>query len=418
MSAVMSESSFMPTIARFKEWLIYSLVFLFPIAGTSVRHWFSGIFSVLVLISLWDLMKKWGQRPALYKEEKIWLWLCAAFFLTFMISSLWNGWGHLQNRALGVDIRYLAVVPLFLMLRQYPNAWRFLLAGLLVAAPILAAQAYYDIEVLNLPRAQGPYSPNLFGPVAALVLVWLLSSWRQWGRLRWLLPLLVGAALWAVALSGSRGAYFGLLVMLLLWIGLFLKGWRQRIPAVVAVLMLPVVIYHVSPSVAQRVDGAASEINTYIEMLGQGKHYTGGAAVRFEMWRAGWMVFKDAPILGVGPSNYTEAVRQYVGKDGLPNAVAHHGQAHSAYVEALMTRGMIGFIVFLAMLFYPLYCYLKWYKVSPSTAIFGMVQIVGFAAFSITDASTFDKGNFASVYLLCMSVFLSGYLAEVKKRPV
>ena len=243
----------------------------------------------------------------------------------------------------------------------------------------------------------------------------MLSSWHQWGKLRWLLPLLVGAALWAVALSGSRGAYFGLFVMLLVWVGLFLRGWR-RIPAIVAVLVLPVVVYHASPSVAQRVDGATSEISTYLEMLGQGKHYTGGTAVRLEMWRAGWMVFKDAPILGVGPSNYTEAVQQYVGKDGLPKAVAHHGQAHSAYVEVLMTRGIVGFIVFLAMLFYPLYCFLKTRDVSRSTAIFGIVQIVGFAAFSITDASTFDKGNFASVYLLCMSVFLFHHLAEVKKR--
>ena len=418
MSAVMSEGVMMPTLARVKEWLVYGLVFLFPVAGVSVRHWFSAIFTVLVLISLWDLVRQWGKRPALIKEEKIWLWLCAAFFLSFVISSWVNGWTHLQNRAFGVDVRYLLVVPLFLMLRQYSMAGRFLLAGVMLSAITLAAQAYYDVEVLHLARAQGPYSPNLLGPVAALVVVWLLSSWNQWGKLRWLLPLLVLAALWAVAMSGSRGAYVGLLAMLLVWCGLFFKGW-QRVAALIVVLILPVAVYHSFPSLAERVDVAASEVSVYFEKLEQGRHEASGAInVRFEMWRAGWMVFKDAPVVGVGPNNYTEAVRKYVGQDGLPGAVAHHGQAHNAYVDILMSRGMVGFQIFMVMLFYPLYCFLKTRQASPSTAVFGIVQIIGFAVFSITDASTFDKGNFVSIYLLCMTIFLSRHMAAVKQRSI
>ena len=306
----------MPAVARFKEWLIYSLVFLFPIAGVSVRHWFSGIFSVLVLMSLWDLVKKWGKRPALFKEEKIWLWLCAVFFMSFLVSSLWNGWGHAQNRALGVDIRYLLVVPLFLMLRQYPAAWRFLLAGILFAAPVLVVQAYYDTAVLKLPRAQGPYSPNLLGPVAALVVVWLLSSWRLWGKYRWVIPLLVCAALWAVVMSGSRGGYLGLLVMLFFWCVFYIKGcWR--VSMLVVVLSLPVAAYNMFPSVEQRVDSTVVEMDEYVKKLMEGERKADGSVnVRLEMWRAGWMVFNDAPILGVGPSNYTESVKKYIGPRG------------------------------------------------------------------------------------------------------
>ncbi len=64
----------------------------------------------------------WGKRPALLKQEKVWLWLCAVFFLAFVVSALINGWGHVQNRELAVEIRYLLVVPLYLMLRQYVYA--------------------------------------------------------------------------------------------------------------------------------------------------------------------------------------------------------------------------------------------------------------------------------------------------------
>ena len=52
------------------ERLVYLLIFLFPIAGMSVRHWISNIFNALVLIGLFTLRKK---REPLLKQEKVFL---------------------------------------------------------------------------------------------------------------------------------------------------------------------------------------------------------------------------------------------------------------------------------------------------------------------------------------------------------
>jgi len=76
------------------ERLIYLLIFLFPIAGMSVRHWITNIFNLLVLIALFTLKKP---RTALLKQEKIFLWICAAYFAMFIISSLINDWGKTQT---------------------------------------------------------------------------------------------------------------------------------------------------------------------------------------------------------------------------------------------------------------------------------------------------------------------------------
>ncbi len=103
------------------------------------------------------------------------------FFLAFVVSALINGWGHVQNRELAVEIRYLLVVPLYLMLRQYVYAWRYLLAGLFFTAIYLAGLAYYDVYELGRVRAQGEYSPNIMGPLAALTAFWLMSSWHLLG---------------------------------------------------------------------------------------------------------------------------------------------------------------------------------------------------------------------------------------------
>jgi CDP-diglyceride synthetase len=125
----------------FKERVIHGLIFLFPIAGVGVRHWFSLIFTLLVLMSLWDWFRSAARAPLL-REEKIWLWLCVGFFFSSLLSGVANGWTDTQAKLLAVDLRYLAIVPLYFMLRRYPQAWRYLLVGLLPAAIFVAGQAF------------------------------------------------------------------------------------------------------------------------------------------------------------------------------------------------------------------------------------------------------------------------------------
>ena len=416
MSAVISDEIASSRLGMFKERFIYALVFLFPIAGVGVRHWFSGIFVILILMSLWDLFRHRG-RPKLFQVEKIWLWLCAGFFCTIVLSGVVNGWGETQSKSLGVDIRLLLAVPLYLMLRNYPEAWRWLLGGLLLAAVYVTGHAYYEVVELNKFRADGVYSPNLFGPVAALVAMWLLASWSHWGRWRWLLPLFIAGALWAVMMSGSRGAYLGVIVMGFVWGMYRFRGWWRLAPLVVF-LVGPFLIYQFSDRVAARVDTAIDDVEVYVERLEQGKtQSTTGTAIRFEMWRAGWLIFKDNPVFGAGWGNYTEAVKPYIEQQRLSRHVAGHDHAHNAYVEVLMTQGLIGFVVFLGLLFYPLYYFVKTYALSPDSAMFGILHVVGIAVFSLTDASIFLKGNFIAIFILCLSVFLIKHVTEVKALP-
>lgn len=414
MPEILSDNQTTTRLSLIKERFVYGLIFLFPVAGVGVRHWFSGIFSVLVLISLWDYFKR-NQKTSLFTEEKIWLWLCAGFFLSYLLSGVVNGMDR-ENNYLGVEIRYLFLVPLYLMLRNYQHAWRYLLVGVMFAAVFVAGQAYYDVYILAKGRAAGVYSPNLLGPVAALVAVWLLASWQQWEKMRWLIPLLVMAALWALAMSGSRGGYVGAIAMGLVWSLLRFRAWWRLLP-VLLVLLVPFLAYQTSDRFSSRVDTAVYEVGEYFRQLEQGKHYVeSGNSWRLEMWRAGWMGFMDAPILGVGQGNYHRTVKRYVDQGLFEPIVANSGHAHNVYIDVLMARGLIGFVIFMGMLFYPLYYFLKTRHVSPHTAVFGILHIVGFAVFSITDASTFYKGNFVAIFLLCLTVFFSWHIAQVKKQ--
>ena len=186
--------SIIQRVAQWRERMVCALLFLFPIFGVSLDHWFSGIYVLIFLISLTALYRPQG--GPLLSEERLLLYFIAAYFLTFILSSLLNGWDELQTRYLGVEIRYLAIIPIYLMLRNYRQSGRWLLWGCMAAAMVVAAQAYIDVYVTNLSRATGAYSPNLIGPFAAMIAALILIQWQFVHNKRWLLlPLFVGALL-------------------------------------------------------------------------------------------------------------------------------------------------------------------------------------------------------------------------------
>ncbi len=417
MSAVVAKNDLVLKGSGWQAWLVYGLLFLFPIAGISVSHWFSGIYALLALTGLVALFNGTA-RQTLFKEERIWLWLCVAFFVSFLVSALVNGWDRPQNSALGVTVRYLFVVPLFLLLRQYSKAGLALLSGMLVAVFVATGHAYYDIYELGKARAEGLYSPNFLGPVVALMVMYLLAGWRELRRVRWLLPVAILLGVWALVMSGSRGGYVGLVAMVLLWALLTFRG-RLRVLMLAVAVALPLAGYFMVDEVTQRVDVAVTEVTTYlVKGVPEGVHGAESSAIRFEMWRAAWMTFLDHPLLGVGDGNYNKGVQPYIDQGLVDVGVGGHGHPHNAYMNVLMCRGIVGYLVMMAMLFYPLYYFARSYRDSPSTAMLGMVHTIGFAIFSITDASTFDKNNFTSIYLLCMAVFLSWHAARVNQRRV
>jgi O-antigen ligase len=396
-----------------KERVIYALVFLFPIAGVSVSHWFTAIFTVLVFMALWEA-PRWRRQEPLLKSEKIWLVCCAGFFGSFLISALVNGWDVGQTKSVEVDIRYLLVVPLYLMLRRFPKAGIYLLMGCAVAAVALAAQSGYDKLILGLPRAEGFYSPNLLGPVAALVAVWLMAGRGLLPRLKWAVPLLAVAAMYAVLMSGSRGGYLGLLAMVVLWVVLISRSY-QRLIALFVVGVIAAAGYSWSGIVKERVDTAAHETSTYLEAENPDALPLGSITWRFEIWKVATKAFLESPVVGVGNKHYNIYSKKYADLGEINPAAVSDGHAHNAYFEVLMSRGMVGFIFFAGMLFYPLYLFARTYRASPATALLGMTHVVGFAIFSLTDASTFVMGNFTAIFLLCMSLFMVWHLDRVKQ---
>jgi len=397
-------------IPSWRERTLYVLLFLMPIAGMSVRHWISGTFLLLTLFSLPEL---WRRPWHLTRAERTLLAVLATYFAVFVATSLAHGWSELQTHYLGREMRFLAAVPIYLAFRRLPNAGLWLMRGGLIGAVFVFAQAMYDVKVLGLPHARGVYSHTLLGPYAAMLAVFALVSWhieRPGSWWRRLIPVAALLAVLAMFLSASRGALLGLLGMIFAWAALKLRGWRL-VAAPIAVIALLVAGYFVVPPFKDRLDIAAKEIVSLAR--GEGPVQTAGGhfllqsvSGHVEIWRAALMIIRDHPIVGVGAGGYNGAARRYVEEGRAHPEAVRHGHSHSAYLEAMVSKGAFGLAALLVMLGVPLYVFIR-DSLSSAVATLGVVHVVGFSLFSLPDASTIIKGNYIAIWLVYLTAFFA-----------
>ncbi|HEX7045610.1 MAG TPA: O-antigen ligase family protein [Burkholderiales bacterium] len=388
---------------------MYVLLFLMPIAGVSVRHWFSGTFLLLTLLSLPEL---WRRPWHLTRTERTLLAVLAAYFAVFVVTGLAHGWDESQTRYLGREIRFLAAVPIYLAFRRLPDGGLWLVRGGVIGAVVVFAQALYDVGVLGLPHARGAYSHTLLGPYAAMLAVFALVSWhieRPGSWWRRLIPVAASLAVAAMFLSASRGALLGLVGMLFAWTVLKFRGWRLAVAPMVVIAIL-LAGYLVVPPFKHRIDIAAKEIVSLVRGEGPvrapGQDYLQSVSGHVEIWRAALMIVRDHPVVGVGAGGFKEAAHRYVEQGRAHPEAIRHSHSHSAYLESMVSKGMFGLFALFAMLGVPLYVFVR-DGLSSAVATLGVVHVVGFSLFSLPDASTIIKGNYIAIWLVYLTAFFA-----------
>jgi O-antigen ligase len=400
------------------EGLTYSLLFLFPIAGMLITGWLTNIYNFLFLLGLIYLRKR---TQALRQEERVYLIICAVYFSIYILSSLVNGWGKIQTHDLGTEMRFLLIIPIYLLVREQAASWRWLLFGSLLGILFIFVQSYYEVHWQGRATAWGAYSKNLIGPFAALLAFWVLFLWQERTSVYFKIAIIIAfvLAVLATALSGSRGGYVGLVAMFAAWLLLqFRTRWALAIAIVVFGLLL--LVYQKSSIVNQGVNRAVSSFQVYMHDpdIAHSKIPMGSTEIHLEMWRAGKYFFPDHPILGVGPGNYQATAKKYAQEGKVNPAIALHGHPHNSFLEALYSKGIIGLMLLLLLLYYPFYIMFKTRAQSRMSAGLGMLHIIGISAFSLFDASPILMNNYTSILLLGIAVFFSHHLNQLaQKKP-
>jgi O-antigen ligase len=235
--------------------------------------------------------------------------------------------------------------------------------------------------------------------------------------LRVLIGVSTAGAITALALSGARGAFVGLVGMLVVWIVWRFRGRRLAAAAAVSVAVLAI-SYFALDQLRERAYIAWKQ--TYGAVYSEDGTDVGRplypVAARIEMWRVCVRIIRDNPVWGVGRGNYRETARRYVDQGLAHPEVVQHSQPHNAYLEALVSRGIPGLAVTLAILLYPLGCFVRGLRRSPDTALLGTLLLVGIALFSLTEVTPFLRNNFVSVFLIYLCTFFAMHYRKLSHQ--
>jgi len=192
---------------------------------------------------------------------------------------------------------------------------------------------------------QSTKNPNRLAMIATLglVFIWEYSqAHRAQGWLRWLAMASMLLMIVTVFLTASRGGLIGLLVTgMLLFVRRRASASRVLYGLAIAAVGLMLVQEVVPEQALERITNIPGLSQTPDEVSGAG---AGSAERRQYTYAIGFEIWKQAPVVGVGPGNWPY-VRFMT--DPLRSAAV----AHNSYLAALAEGGLTTFVLYL-VLFY------------------------------------------------------------------
>lgn len=288
--------------------------------------------------------------------------------------------------------------------------------GVIFTAYDGAREVFFD----NVGVYRGMYSPLFTGPIillltAILVPYFYAKANNIWQKL--FLLLIVCMAFFVVSQTGARNAYVAATFLCLLFVFHQYKGVERYIFTGAAII-LAYVAYVSVDTINERVDKAYKEYVEYTAYKNPAltNKALSSVGVRLEMWRATPIFFKENPLFGVSRGNYSTEIKKFVKKRWVHQDIGKHGHPHNVYSEAIISKGLFGLISFLWISIFPLFILIRGYKNNLKSAFYGITLIAGYLVFSLTDASTFIKGNYAAIYIVFLAVLFSYHIQEKQKQ--
>ncbi len=321
----------------------------------------AGYFSLAVVAMIWLTVKGTWRGGALSRLERWLVWSVLIFLAVWVLSWAVHGFTDEANRAAGRIGRLLFLIPVFLLLRRIHGLdrwmWPGLIAGGFVAGTyalwfVLSGQSgIHHIGETGF-RVEGTTNPIYFGGISlafALMLVPKVIDDREGNMLRGLALCAIVLAFVANALSGSRGAWLAVPILIVIYF--FTLGvrqspaWRFGTPLVLLGLSMLALTAPMLP-----MHERLSETWIEIKLIGEGLGSEGTIGLRLKMWSVAWAQFLDNPWLGAGPGAYRDALQQAVAANDWNPIMQRYRHPHNEYFSALTNAGIPGLLTFIAML--------------------------------------------------------------------
>lgn len=339
----------------------------------------SSIFGASPVRSFWS---NWERMSGVFTFVHYGLWF---FVLTAVIKEV-KHWKALAWTTLAVSL----LMSLYAWLQYFNINWSFVfMGGSSRLSGTLGNAAYF-----------GSYM-TMHAFIAAL-LVFTLKGWY-----RWALSGYVAYLIFMVMLSGTRGAFLGLVASggVLLLLILFLKLWHNKIYRWLGVIGVSLVLL-ASLVVAFR-DSNLLKDNYLVERFANISMEDNTAQTRLRSWSYGLQGFTDNWLLGYGPENFHVPFNKYFKADfyDYTGNEIWFDYAHSMIVETAATMGIGGFLGYVGLYLAVIFVAIKYRKNTdnPNQLHLSVVMVMAMTAIFVQNAFVFDSFNTYIIFFLIVA---------------
>ncbi|CAD6524366.1 O-antigen ligase family protein [Paraburkholderia metrosideri] len=335
--------------------------------------------------------------------------------------------GRVVPNTLDSPSRFLAAVPLFLVLRQAlpPTlAWSdlsFALGALTSLAILLIAP-----QNTNIGRVSSSFlNPIHYGDIALVLGALSILSLNWWRKDRLAVRILkiagLIAGLVASVLTGSRGGWIAVPVVAALIVYLHGRGksrrWKVLLPlAIVAIL---VSVFAFSHSVRDRVADLSTDLVSYEH----GQRDT-SLGIRLQLYQTALKIVERHPLLGLGAHGFRDSMQSFADAGMLTPLAAQtgKGETHNQFFAYLTDYGLVGGLALLSIYVVPSIIFWKRLRAPNAPACraarMGLTFVVAFWIFGLT-VETFDLKMTVSFYATMIAILaaLATYADKAGDTP-
>lgn len=301
-------------------------------------------------------------------------WLLITLAL-FTLEGIFNGlWHQLSSQNYDKVIRFILAIPIFFYIRWAKPSVSWVWGGLGIGGTLIGFQALYERMAHGVERVSGYTHAIQFGNLSMLTaffclagLGWSLSrQFKKRATFTWLLILGAIGGILGSLLSGSRGGWVGLPLVLLVLYRAYHPFFTLRLKLSLGILVIitGLVVFSIPQlNVQPRIQRAFEDIALY-----QKGNSNTSLGARFEMWQGAIQLIQAKPMLGWGKDHYQNGMVE-LAEQGYANPVVKtFNHAHNEFIDRTAKHGVVGLIILLLLYGVPLW-YFNPYLKNPDLSI-------------------------------------------------
>lgn len=315
-----------------------------------------GAFLLLALMGIiWLEPGLARRRWYLDRHERRLTFAVLAFVIVWLLAWLLHGLHPIGAEDVGRILRLLLIVPLYVFLRKTEGLRGYWWWGLSAGAAVAGVYAIIFTVTGNtgewLDRVGGATNPIYFGGIVLAFSLMILPRITDVSLplpARAVFALSAGLGLIASALSGSRGAWVAIPVLLVIYVFTIARRvpaqQRFGVPLMVVAIIVAIAVVPGVPLAERLVDAwqsltVASPVFSEADTL----------AIRWALWQLSAGAIGEHPLFGGGPGLFRAALEQAVAQGQAHEFLLRFHHPHNQYLSALLIGGIPGLLALIAL---------------------------------------------------------------------